>query len=93
MGKPGTVLSDGDKVRCVACHTVRGTSAYATVGPDLTDFGARLSIGAGAVPNTPGYLGGWIVDSQGIKPGNKMPRVPLMPQQLLAVVAYLGTLR
>src|SRR5437867_2685440 len=31
---------------CAACHTIRGTSAGGTRGPDLSDFGGRLSIGA-----------------------------------------------
>ena len=78
---------------CAACHTVRGTSAKGTLGPDLSDFGARLSIGAGAVPNTRGSLGGWIVDSQSIKPGNLMPPIQLDPDQLQALIAYLESLR
>jgi cytochrome c oxidase subunit 2 len=78
---------------CAACHTVRGTSAKGTLGPELSDFGARLSIGAGAVPNTRGNLGGWIVDSQSIKPGNLMPPIQLDPDQLQALIAYLESLR
>ena len=78
---------------CAACHTVRGTSAKGTLGPDLSDFGTRLSIGAGAVPNTRGNLGGWIVDSQSIKPGNLMPPIQLDPDQLQALIAYLEGLR
>jgi len=78
---------------CVACHTVRGTPARGTVGPDLTDFGDRLSIGAGAVPNTPGYLGGWIIDSQGVKPGNKMPPIELPAQDLQDLIAWLESMR
>jgi cytochrome c oxidase subunit II len=78
---------------CVACHTVRGTSAHGTDGPDLTDFGDRLTIGAGAVPNTTGYLGGWIVDSQGIKPGNKMPPIQLPAQDLQDLIAWLESMR
>jgi cytochrome c oxidase subunit 2 len=77
---------------CAACHTVRGTSARGTIGPDLSDFGGRLSIGAGAVPNTRGNLGGWIVDSQTIKPGNLMPPIQLDPDELQALIAYLESL-
>ena len=33
-----------------------------------------------------------IADPQGVKPGNLMPRVPLSPDELHAVVRYLGTL-
>jgi len=78
---------------CVACHAVRGTSADATVGPDLTNFGDRLTIGAGAVPNTPGFLGGWIVDSQGIKPGNKMPPIQLPAQDLQDLIGWLESMK
>jgi cytochrome c oxidase subunit II len=78
---------------CGACHTVRGTPAHGTVGPDLTHFGSRISIGAGTVPNTPGYLGGWIVDSQGLKPGNRMPPIQLQAQDLQDLVDYLESLK
>jgi cytochrome c oxidase subunit 2 len=78
---------------CAACHTVRGTSADGTVGPDLTHFGSRRTLGAGSAPNDPGWLGGWISNSQTIKPGNKMPPQPLAPEDLRAVIAYLEGLK
>jgi len=74
---------------CVGCHSVQGTEASGQVGPDLTHFGSRISIGAGAVANTPENLTQWISDSQSIKPGNEMPPIPLSPEELRAVVAYL----
>ncbi len=78
---------------CASCHTVRGTRADGKVGPDLTHVGSRRFLAAGAIPNTPGYLGGWISNSQTIKPGNAMPPQPLTPDQLRSLIAYLGTLR
>jgi cytochrome c oxidase subunit 2 len=78
---------------CSACHTIDGTTAQGTVGPNLTDFGGRRSIGAGTVPNTVGYLSGWIVNSQAIKPGNIMPPIQLDPGDLAAIVAYLESLK
>jgi cytochrome c oxidase subunit 2 len=78
---------------CAGCHTIRGTSATGTAGPDLSDFGSRQTIGALAVPNTRGNLAGWIADSQSIKPGNLMPPVPLSSDELLAVVEYLESQR
>src|SRR3546814_9273560 len=39
-------LSNG----CGACHSVRGTEADGTVGPDLTHVGSRLSLAAGTLP-------------------------------------------
>jgi cytochrome c oxidase subunit II len=78
---------------CAACHTIRGTAAKGTLGPDLSDFGGRLSIGAGAAPNTRGNLAGWIVDAQHLKPGNLMPPMQLDPDDLQALIAYLESLR
>jgi cytochrome c oxidase subunit II len=77
---------------CAACHTVRGTSARGTLGPDLTHFGSRHTIGAGTLPNTRGNLGGWIVNSQTAKPGNRMPPQPLTAEDLQALLAYLERL-
>lgn len=74
---------------CVGCHTIRGTIAGGKVGPDLTHVGGRVSIGAGAVPNTPSNLAIWISDSQSVKPGNLMPPIPLSRDDLEAVVAFL----
>jgi cytochrome c oxidase subunit 2 len=78
---------------CALCHTIRGTQAGARVGPDLTHFASRSTIGAGAAPNTRGYLAGWIADPQRLKPGNRMPPTGLSGEDLQAVVAYLETLR
>ena len=78
---------------CAGCHTIRGTVANGTIGPDLTDIGSRRTLGANTVPNTPGYLAGWIVDSQSIKPGNLMPPVPLNAADLQALLAYLRSLK
>lgn len=78
---------------CVMCHAVAGTPAGSRIGPDLTHFGGRRTIAAGALPNTRGNLAGWIVDPQGIKPGAKMPPNDLTSADLRALLAYLETLR
>jgi cytochrome c oxidase subunit 2 len=78
---------------CAECHTIQGTTARGTDGPDLTHFGSRMTIGAGTVPNTRGNLGGWIVDSQSIKPGNLMPPIQVSPQDLQALIDYLESLQ
>ena len=78
---------------CVYCHTIAGTNASGKVGPDLTHLASRRAIGAGVVPNTPGYLAGWILDPQHLKPGNKMPATALDGPQLQDLLAYLETLR
>jgi cytochrome c oxidase subunit II len=78
---------------CVTCHTIRGTSAAGTKAPDLTHLASRRTIAAATLANNPGSLGGWIADSQGIKPGNHMPPNPLPAQDLLALLSYLGSLK
>jgi cytochrome c oxidase subunit 2 len=78
---------------CALCHTVRGTTAGARTGPDLTHFASRSTIAAGTIPNTRGYLAGWIADPQRLKPGSRMPATGLSPEDLQAVVAYLESLR
>jgi cytochrome c oxidase subunit 2 len=74
---------------CGGCHTVRGTEADGTSGPDLTHFGSRLTIGAGAVDNTRENLADFILDPQRVKPGNKMPPQPISPAELEEIVEYL----
>ena len=74
---------------CSGCHTIEGTGANGKLGPDLTHFGSRLTIGAGTEPNSTGYLGGWILDPQHVKPGNKMPGFELGGPELEALIEYL----
>jgi cytochrome c oxidase subunit 2 len=78
---------------CVYCHTIAGTNASGKIGPDLTHLSSRRSLGAGVVPNTPGYLAGWILDPQHLKPGNRMPATALSGPELQDLLAYLRTLR
>lgn len=78
---------------CAMCHAVEGTPAASNVGPTLTHVASRLTLGAGALPNTRGSLAGWVVDPQQIKPGARMPPSPLPPADLQALLDYLGSLR
>jgi len=78
---------------CAMCHTIAGTSAGGRSAPDLTHLASRSTIGAGTLPNTKGYLAGWIADPQHIKPGNRMPPPGLNGEELQAVLAYLETLK
>jgi cytochrome c oxidase subunit 2 len=77
---------------CGKCHTVRGSDAHGTAGPDLTHLMSRTTIAAGMLDNTIGNLSGWIADPQAIKPAAKMPNVDLSGPQLQSVLAYLETL-
>jgi cytochrome c oxidase subunit 2 len=78
---------------CVMCHTIRGTTAGGKVGPDLTHVASRKILAAGAIPNTPGHLAGWIVDPQRVKPGTHMPQNTISPHDLRALLEYLQTLK
>jgi cytochrome c oxidase subunit 2 len=78
---------------CAVCHTVRGTQAAATVGPDLTHLSSRRTIAAGTLPNESAALKRWIRDPQSVKPGAQMPRSELSDEDLDALVRWLGTLK
>jgi len=78
---------------CAGCHTVSGTSASGTAGPDLTHFGSRRTIAAGTLPNDPPHLAQWLAHTQDVKPGALMPQIDLTPEQVDALVAYLESLR
>jgi cytochrome c oxidase subunit II len=78
---------------CAQCHAIRGTQATGNVGPDLTHLGSRRTIGAALLPNNRGNLAGWIANPQAIKPGVKMPRSYLPPDDLLDLVTYMESLK
>src|SRR4029453_13391785 len=79
---------------CASCHAIRGTSASGDVGPDLTHFADRTTIGALTLPNDRTALRDWIERSQHFKPGNEMPDFPkLGDTQLDALVACLEGLK
>ncbi|MDP9233264.1 MAG: cytochrome c oxidase subunit II [Actinomycetota bacterium] len=97
IGAVAGAAAQGERVfltsTCVSCHTIQGTSAVATDGPDLTHFGSRRTIAANSVPNTGGNLAAWIEDPQGVKPGALMPPAVVEPRQLQALVTFLEGLK
>ncbi|PHQ32929.1 cytochrome c oxidase subunit II [Rhodopirellula bahusiensis] len=79
---------------CGACHAIRGTSADGVVGPELTHFGSRRSIGASVLPNNSDNLIRWIAETHQVKPGVEMPAFEtLSPDELRALSLYLGDLK
>jgi cytochrome c oxidase subunit 2 len=78
---------------CGDCHTVRGTAARGNRGPDLTHLMCRATLAAGILENNRGNLAGWIANPQGIKPGAKMPAIPISGPSLQAILNYLSGLR
>lgn len=72
---------------CGGCHTVRGTGATGTIGPDLTHVGSRTSLAAATLPNTPAAMAAWIADNQHIKPENLMLPFGIFDERELAALA------
>ncbi|HZU89343.1 MAG TPA: cytochrome c oxidase subunit II, partial [Stellaceae bacterium] len=94
---PQTPLEAEGRVQFIAhcgiCHTVDGTAAMGRFGPNLSHLMSRSTIAAGTLPNTIGYLSGWISDPQHVKPGNLMPELDLSGPQLTAIRNFLETLK
>ena len=78
---------------CGGCHTIRGTEADGTIGPELTHVGGRLSIGAGVLRTSPEAFALWIRTHREIKPENEMPPFDgLSTAQAERIAAYLAAL-
>lgn len=78
---------------CMACHAMVGTPLAGQVslmGPNLSHFGSRRTLGANMYPNTEEHLAAWLRDPQGMKAGSRMvlPR-PLTEDEIRTLVAYL----
>jgi cytochrome c oxidase subunit II len=78
---------------CINCHAIQNVGG-ARVGPDLSHFGSRTTIGAGVLGNSPDELRTWLTDPQRVKPGALMPGYPdLSDDDLRALIEYLGGLK
>lgn len=73
---------------CGACHSVRGTEADGTIGPDLTHVGSRLSLAAGTLPADVEAFQRWIGHTGTIKPDVKMPAFGMLPDDQLNAMAH-----
>ena len=90
---------------CITCHTVRGHEGIGITGPELTHVGARSTIAAGVLENTPDRLHQWLTDPNYFKPGNKMynggyidvasgqHKFTLTDAEIDSIVAYLRSLK
>jgi cytochrome c oxidase subunit 2 len=79
---------------CGACHSVRGTEARGAVGPDLTHFGGRATVGAGILDNKKENVARFIRETESIKPGSRMPSYSMLTVEEANVIAdYLGSLQ
>lgn len=78
---------------CTQCHAIRGTVAGGRVGPELTHLASRGTIAAATLPNDRGHLAGWVLDPQGVKPGNRMPPHSIPGPDFQALLTYLESLK
>lgn len=77
---------------CATCHRVAGLSD-GRLGPDLSDIGGRVNLGAGRLAMEEGAIGYWLDHHQQLKPGNLMPpHDHLETETLEALGAWLETL-
>ncbi|HWC44943.1 MAG TPA: cytochrome c, partial [Casimicrobiaceae bacterium] len=79
--------------KCSSCHAIRGTTASANVGPDLTHIGGRTSLAALTIPNTPVRMREWLRETQHVKPGSLMPDLNLTDAQVRQLTGYLEGLK
>jgi cytochrome c oxidase subunit II len=94
--RPASALGNEAFARqgCGGCHAVRGTGQAGTIGPDLTHFGARASVGAGALPMSREAVARFIRTPSAVKPGARMPAFDHIPQaEVDAIADYLLSLR
>jgi cytochrome c oxidase subunit II len=77
---------------CMGCHTISGLSA-GILGPNLTHFGSRKTLGSATTLNTPENLVKWIEDPAHLKPGVLMPNLGMRDEQSKALAAYLLSLK
>lgn len=79
---------------CGACHSVRGTLALGTIGPDLTHLGSRRSVGIDQLALTTDNIDLFLRHGQRVKPQNHMPEFGFLnPDDRRAIAAYLLELR
>lgn len=79
---------------CALCHTIRGTDAHGTVGPDLTHIGSRQGLASNMLTNNAANLAAWVTHAQALKPAVAMPNVTQFTgTQLNEIVAYLQSLK
>jgi cytochrome c oxidase subunit 2 len=79
---------------CGGCHAIRGHVDGSDIGPDLTHFGARRTLGAGTTPMSVEAIAAFIRDPAASKPGVLMPAFRTMPAaEVTAIATYLSELR
>jgi len=103
MRQPGAVPSTDEQTRgqdvflsggCSLCHTIDGTLAAGTVGPNLTHIGSRRKIAANLLDNNTANLMAWVTHARSLKPAVVMPNMTQFSgDQLRELVVYLESLK
>ena len=86
----------GGRGSCTTCHTVGGTSASATSGPELTHFADPTHVcfaGCNWSTTDREALEAWLRDPNAVKLGSKMPNYHLSQEEIDALVAFLSSLK
>ena len=81
---------------CQSCHRIQGTPAAGAVGPDMSFFGSRNTLGAGIYEGQAriSHIKPWIRKCVDLKPGCLMPAYEkLSDQDLSDLQAYILSLR
>ena len=79
---------------CAGCHGIRGVTEAASIGPDLTFFGQRRTVGAGALAMTAENVARFIRNPDAVKPGATMPAFDMLPEKDIGAIAgYLAGLK
>lgn len=94
---------------CIGCHAINGNpAAISPIGPNLTHFATRHTLGGGLFPNDDHHLARWIKNAKKMKPGALMNvfgigeyspdlkgpvTAGLSDKQIADVVAYLRSLK
>ncbi len=74
---------------CSGCHMVNGQGSPGP-GPNLSHIATTPY---DALSNSPDFLKKWLQDPAAQKPGTAMPKLPLTPADIDALVQYLSTLK
>lgn len=98
QAQPATVeASRGEELflsaACPDCHTVRGTPADGSIGPDLTHLASRTTLAAGTLPNGTEDLTAWVRNPHEFKEGVEMEAAELSEADLADLIAYLESLQ
>jgi cytochrome c oxidase subunit 2 len=78
---------------CSSCHTINGTNAFGTVGPNLTHVQSRQAFAGDILAMNNANLTLWLQNPPKEKPGSDMPDLGLSSDQITELVAYLDTLK